>query len=56
MEPEIGAEGKPFEKHVAESKWQFCCCKSCQEKRARLDAMPGPKIDFATFRNKDEKY
>jgi len=49
-------EYEPFEPHTADSKWQFCNCQSCQEKRVRLDRMPGPKIDYATFRNKDEKY
>ncbi len=47
---------KPIEKHTAESKWQFCNCQGCQEKRARLDRLPGPRVDFATFRNRDEKY
>ncbi len=49
-------EYKPMEKHTADSKWQFCNCKSCQDKRYFLDSLPGPKIDFATFRHRDEKY
>jgi hypothetical protein len=56
MEPELGAEGKTIEKHTADSKWQFCCCRTCQEKRKKLDAMPGVKIDYSTFRLKDENY
>jgi hypothetical protein len=51
-----GLEYKPLEKHVAESVWQRCNCQTCQEKRHRLDLIPGPKIDYATFRNKDERY
>jgi hypothetical protein len=46
----------PFEKHTADSKWQFCNCQSCQEIRFRLDSMPGPKIDYNTYRHKDEPY
>ena len=46
----------PMEKHVAESKWQFCNCKSCQDKRFLLDSLPGKPIDYATFRLKDERY
>jgi hypothetical protein len=51
-----GLEYKLLEVHVAESVWQRCNCQSCQEKRFRLDLIPGPKLDYATFRNKDEKY
>lgn len=51
-----GMEYKELEPHVAESRWQFCNCQSCQEKRFRLVSMPGPKIDFQTFRLKDERY
>jgi hypothetical protein len=51
-----GLDYKPLEKHMAESVWQRCNCQTCQEKRFRLDCIPGPKMDFATFRNKDEKY
>lgn len=47
---------EPFEKHVAESKWQFCKCETCQRKRKFLDSLPGDRIDYATFRLKDEKY
>ena len=46
----------PLEKHVAESKWQFCNCRTCQEKRIKLQSLPGEKIDFSTFRLKDERY
>lgn len=52
----LGLEYKPLESHVGESKWQFCNCQTCQEKRFKLDSMPGPKIDYATFRLKDERY
>ena len=51
-----GLEYKPLEPHTAESKWQFCNCQTCQEKRFKLQNMPGAKIDFNTFRLKDEKY
>jgi hypothetical protein len=51
-----GVEYQPLEKHVSESKWQFCNCQTCQEKRFKLDSMPGPKIDYQTFRLKDERY
>lgn len=47
---------KPFEKHTAESRWQFCNCLTCQNKRILLDSLPGPKIDFTKFRLKDEDY
>jgi len=46
----------PLEKHTADSKWQFCNCETCQRKRMYLDSLPGPKIDYATFRHKDERY
>ena len=46
----------PLEKHTADSKWQFCNCRSCQEIRGRLDSMSGPKIDYATYRHRDERY
>ena len=49
-------EYKPFEKHVAESKWQFCNCLSCQNKRATIDALPGKPIDYNVYHHKDEKY
>jgi len=49
-------EYRPLEIHIAESRWQFCNCQSCQEKRFKLDSMPGPKIDYGTFRLKDERY
>jgi hypothetical protein len=45
-----------LEKHTAESKWQFCMCGSCREKRRLLDMLPGKAIDYSTFRHKDEKY
>lgn len=51
-----GMEYKPIEEHTADSKWQFCNCQTCQEKRFRLDCMPGPKINYAKFRLKDENY
>ena len=54
--PKQSFEMKPLEKHTADSKWQFCNCKSCQEKRFMLDSLPGPKIDYTTFRLKDERY
>jgi hypothetical protein len=46
----------PIEKHTADSKWQFCNCKTCQTKRLTLDSLPGKPIDYATYRRKDEKY
>lgn len=46
----------PIEPHVAESKWQFCNCRSCQEKRALILSMPGKEIDFAKYRRSDERY
>ena len=50
---------KQFEKkeeHTADSKWQYCMCKWCQEKRYKLENMPGATIDWNKFRLKDEKY
>ena len=49
-------EYKPIEKHTAESKWQFCNCETCQEKRFKLDNLPGKAINYKTFRLKDEDY
>ena len=46
----------PFEKHTADSKWQFCKCETCQKKRALLDSLPGKQIDYATFRLPGERY
>lgn len=46
----------PLEKHTAESKWQFCNCKTCQDTRRRIEQAPGKDIDFKTYRRKDEKY
>jgi len=62
MDRKIGTLAKaepnylPKEKHTADSKWQFCNCESCQDKRFLLDSMPGKPIDYATFRLKDERY
>jgi len=58
LRPEFDASRayKPFEPHVAESKWQFCNCLSCQNKRATIDALPGKPIDYNVYRHKDEKY
>lgn len=44
------------EEHTAESKWQFCGCKSCQEYRFLILSQPGSPIDFNTYRKKDERY
>lgn len=50
-------EYEPLEVHTAESKWQFCRCASCQDKRQLILSAPSEKpIDFATYRRKDEKY
>jgi len=46
----------PIEKHTAESRWQYCNCKTCQSKRIFLDALPGQKIDYNTFRHRGENY
>jgi len=46
----------PLEPHTAESKWQFCNCRSCQGKRALILSMPGKEIDFAKYRRSDERY
>jgi len=49
-------EYKPLEVHTADSKWQFCCCKSCQDYRFLIDSQPGTPINYATYRKKDERY
>lgn len=54
--PQISREYKPLEKHTADSKWQFCNCRFCQDKRFILDSLPGTPIDYQTYRRKDEKY
>lgn len=46
----------PLEPHRAESKWQFCNCGTCQRKRQTIDALPGQKLNYSTYRHKDEKY
>jgi hypothetical protein len=40
----------PLEVHIAESRWQTCNCRTCQEKRLKYDAMPGKKIDWERYR------
>jgi hypothetical protein len=48
---------QPFENHVAESVWQRCNCQSCQEYRHLIQSAPGVgKVNFETFRHKDERY
>jgi hypothetical protein len=42
--------------HTADSKWQYCMCRTCQQKRHKLDSMPGEKINYDTLRLKDERY
>jgi len=49
-------EYKPFERHTCDSKWQFCNCQSCQDMRFFIDRQPGTKIDYATYRHRDERY
>jgi hypothetical protein len=39
----------PIEEHVAESCWQTCDCRTCQEKRLTYDLLPGKKIDWSRF-------
>jgi hypothetical protein len=51
-----GALGKLKEKHTADSKWQYCNCGTCQEKRNTLNNLPGPPIDYDKLRRKDEHY
>lgn len=46
----------PLEKHTAGSTWQTCNCETCQRKRQTIDALPGTKLDYRTYRHKDEKY
>jgi hypothetical protein len=45
-----------IELHVADSKWQFCNCCTCQRKRKFLDGLPGAKIDYNIFRLAGERY
>ena len=45
----------PIETHTADSKWQYCNCRTCQRHRAFLDSLPGPKIDYDKLRLKDER-
>lgn len=47
---------KPLEVHTADSKWQFCMCKSCQDYRFLIESQPGGPINFKTYRHKDEPY
>jgi hypothetical protein len=39
-----------LEEHVAESRWQTCNCRTCQEKRMTMDAMPGKRIDWERYK------
>jgi len=52
----VEREYKQLEKHTADSKWQFCNCRSCQDKRFLLDSLPGKPINYKTYRRKDEDY
>ena len=52
----LAALPNPLEEHTAESKWQYCNCRTCQEKRMKLESMPGAKIDWNKIRLKDERY
>lgn len=46
----------PLDEHTADSKWQFCNCRSCQDYRFLIESQPGKQVDFSTYRKKDEKY
>jgi hypothetical protein len=54
--PKSEPDWEPFEEHTADSKWQYCKCRSCQNKRFLLDSLPGPKINYDKLRLKDEDY
>jgi len=46
-----------LEEHTAESKWQYCNCKTCRNKRRKLERMPpGTPINWDKIRLKDERY
>ena len=51
-----GREYQPLEEHEAESKWQYCNCLSCQNKRFFLESLPGAQINWDKWRAKDERY
>lgn len=42
--------------HTADSKWQYCMCRTCQQKRWKLDHLPGPPINYDTLRLPGERY
>ena len=42
--------------HTADSRWQYCMCRTCQQKRWKLDHMAGPPINYDKLRLKDEHY
>lgn len=46
----------PFEKHTADSKWQYCMCETCQRHRKYLQARSDKPINWDTLRLKDERY
>jgi hypothetical protein len=54
--PRYEPEYLPMEVHSADSKWQYCTCKSCQDKRFLLESLPGAKINFDTLRLTGERY
>jgi hypothetical protein len=55
--PHAEREYASLEVHAADSQWQYCCCRSCQDYRHLIEsAPPGTKFNFDTFRHKDEKY
>jgi hypothetical protein len=45
-----------IEEHTADSKWQYCMCRSCQDRRETIEKIPGPPINWDTLRLKDERY
>jgi hypothetical protein len=54
---ERAAELVGLEPHLPESQWQYCMCKSCQEKRLLIEmSPPATKFDFDKYRRRDEKY
>jgi len=45
---------RPFQEHVAESRWQTCGCETCQRKRHTYDMLPGKPIDWDRYKKSSD--
>jgi hypothetical protein len=54
--PDWEPNSESIVEHKAESQWQYCMCRTCQQKRHKMDALPGPPINYDTLRLTAERY